>query len=276
MMPKNIKLLYLYGFFISLRFYGAIQVIYFAHITGSYALALSLFSITTLSQAVMEIPTGMYSDMLGRKNTIIISAFAAVVTVSFYALGHSYLYLFIGALIEGFSRALGSGNNQALMYDSLKEIGKHEDYHKYYSKSGLLEQIAYGVATLAGGFLASMSFALALWLSVATQAIAFIISLLLSNPLISNKAVNTPYIYIKQSIKAFRDNPKLRLLTLANAISYSLSESSYQFSVTFINMLWPLWAVSAMRTFTSFASAISFYISDKIINRFKALKALSG
>lgn len=276
MLPKNIKLLYLYDFFISLRFYGAIQVIYFAHITRSYTLALSLFSMTTLSQALMEIPTGMYSDMIGRKNTIVISAFAAVVAVSFYAIGQSYLYLFMGALIEGFSRALGSGNNQALMYDSLKEMGKHEDYHKYYSKSGLLAQMAYGIAALVGGFLASVSFALALWLSVVTQIIAWLISLLLSHPPVFKKAVNTPYAHLQEAIKAFKDNPKLRLLTLANAIGDSLGEASYQFSVTFINMVWPLWAVSAMRTFTSFASAISFYSSDKIINRFKALPALTG
>ncbi len=64
---KNVKLLILFEFLIEFRLYSAIIVIYFAAVTGSYALAMSLLSIVMISAAVFEVPTGVFSDLVGRK-----------------------------------------------------------------------------------------------------------------------------------------------------------------------------------------------------------------
>ena len=69
---RNVRLFYWFNFFCDFRLLAAVAVIYFAHLTGSYALAMSIFSLTFIAQTACEVPTGVFSDRVGRK---VISAF---------------------------------------------------------------------------------------------------------------------------------------------------------------------------------------------------------
>jgi len=55
MITKNITLLKWYNFFYEFRPYGAIAILYFTQITGSFALGLAVFSIASIAAA--GIPT---------------------------------------------------------------------------------------------------------------------------------------------------------------------------------------------------------------------------
>ena len=81
---------------------------------------------------------------------------------------------------------------------------------------------------------------------------------------------------IKEALKIFITNPKLRLLSISNAITNSVSESTFVFAPVFVNTLWPIWAVGIMRSGNGFANAFSYFISGKVISRFKDLNALIG
>lgn len=59
---KNISLLYCFRFFQKTVFSLPIQIIYFASITHSYALAMGLYSISHLTTVLLELPTGCLSD----------------------------------------------------------------------------------------------------------------------------------------------------------------------------------------------------------------------
>jgi len=92
---NNIKLLSLFNVFYNFRFYSVLAVIYFAQITHSYALAVSIFSIAQISQAIFEVPTGIYSDKRGRINCLRIGAIASFLSILFYAFAHNYIFLII-------------------------------------------------------------------------------------------------------------------------------------------------------------------------------------
>jgi len=66
----------------------------------------------------------------------------------------------------------------------------------------------------------------------------------------------------------FVTNKKLRLLSIADTISYSTGEVSFQFRAAFFASIWPIWAIGALSTITQFGAAFSFHISDKIIKKF--------
>src|SRR3990167_7868643 len=118
-MERNIKLLSLFNFFADFKFHSAVLIIYFAKVTGSYTLATSLFSVVMVSAAVFEVPTGIFSDIIGRKKTVMLGAISATLSAILYAAGYSYWPLFVGALLEGLSRSWYSGNNDALLYESI-------------------------------------------------------------------------------------------------------------------------------------------------------------
>lgn len=90
MLERNVKLLTWFNFFLDLRLYAPIAIIYFAQVTGSFALGMTVFGVASISAALFEVPTGIFSDYLGRKRTVILGAVTAAFAVFFYALGFSY------------------------------------------------------------------------------------------------------------------------------------------------------------------------------------------
>jgi len=101
MLPPTVRLLYLGRFFVALRFFAAVQVIYFAQVAGSYTLATSLFAASTIAQACLELPTGVFSDTLRRSRTAVLASLAALASVTLYALAGGYWALLAGAVVEG-------------------------------------------------------------------------------------------------------------------------------------------------------------------------------
>lgn len=273
-MPKNIRLLYLISFFSSSRFFTPILVIYFAQVTGSYAQAMTLLAFDSIFQAILEIPTGIFSDLIGRKYTTILAGTAGLFCVSFWAFGGNFWYLLAGTFFGGLSGALSSGNDEALIYDSLKDDNKEDRFHVYYSKIGTITMATFGLSALIGGFLAGISFQLVFWLSAGFNFIGIVTSLFLHNPYIHKKVNKNPYIHLREASKLFITNPALRMLSLSNAITNSLSQFSYQFTPVFVNTLWPIWAVGVMRSSTLFLSAGGNFVGGKIIDKFKAFNVL--
>ena len=112
------------------------MAIYFAKVTGSYVLGLSVFSIAMISSAVFEIPTGVFSDLIGRKYTTMLSGLCLTLMGIAYAIGLSYGWLVMGAILEGLARALNSGNNDALLYDSLKNRIEKRSWKNLWDRLG--------------------------------------------------------------------------------------------------------------------------------------------
>lgn len=94
---RNIKILTWQGFLIGFSLWSPIAAIYFSKVSGSYALGLSIFSIAMISSAIFEIPTGIFSDLIGRKYTTVLGGLFYMMSGIFYALGFNYWFLVIGA-----------------------------------------------------------------------------------------------------------------------------------------------------------------------------------
>lgn len=271
---KNIRLLTWFNFFTDFKLYSAVAIIYFSRVTGSLALGMAVFSITSIADAVFEIPTGMLSDIVGRKKTIVLGALSAVVYAVLYAVGVSFWILAIGSIFQGLSRAFYSGNNDALLYDSLAETGSSEKYHNYLGKISSLFSFGLALGALIGGVLASRSFAIIMWLSVISQIICFIISLLIKEPKIHINKSSNIYSHLGEAIKLFFTNKKLRRISLAGIISYSIGEASFELQAVFYQLLWPLWAIGIAKMISYLSASTSYFFSGKLIDRFGETKIL--
>ncbi len=274
MANRNIQILKLLTFFTYFRLYAAIAIIYFAAVTGSYALGASIFSIITISTALFEIPTGIYSDRIGKRNTVILGAVSAVVALIFYAIGHNFLFLSIGAIFQGLSSSFYSGNNDALLHDSLAETGKQEEYAEHRGKIGSMFQIGLALSALLGGLIASKSLSLIMWLSIIPQLICLILSFFLIEPKSHTKSGGNIYAHLGESWKQFISNKKLRWLSVVSILSEQFGETSYAFQAAFYQTLIPLWAIGIIKTLSNIAGAISFHFSGKILKKFNGVKVL--
>lgn len=273
---RQIALLRIFTFVNALRFGAPFLAIYFSGIAGSFALGMSVFSITSVAQIAAELPTGLFSDRVGRKATVVLGAALGLGFTLFYAIGAGYWFLAVAAALEGGSRAAFSGNNAALLHDTLAEEGREVEFPTYLGRIGAGEPLAFALASLVGGLIAAYSFHLAFWLTLVPQAVALGAALLLREPLVPRRAADAAGSHTWQAIRLFARNPRLRLLAAAAAMREGLGESSYQFRTTFFQTLWPTWALGIAPLISNLTSAASFYWSGGIIARVRAVRVLVG
>lgn len=263
-----------HSFLIGLNFWSPIAAIYFAKVSGSYTLGMSIFSIAMVSSAVFELPTGIFSDLLGRKKTVIISGAFLTLAMIFYALGLNYWILVIGAICEGLARSFSSGNNEALLFESLDKSEKKAELEKWIGYIGLAEHWASGIAAITGGILATISFKLAMWFSIIPVFVGFVISWWYLDVDIKSKIETNILAHLKEAWGNFVKNKKLRLLSLSDIIGFGLGESAFQFTPIFVANIWPLWAIGVARMLANIGAAIGFGISGKLLKKFKAINVL--
>lgn len=273
-LQKNIKLLTWFNFFTDFKLYGAIIIIYFAKVTHSYALGASLFSITFILAALFDIPTSIFADRFGRKNTVVLGAITGVLYAVLYAIGTNYWVLAGGAIMEGLSRAFYSGNNNALLHNLLSEEGIEHEYHNYSGKLNAMFQVGLSISAFIGGAIANWSFVYVMWLSVLAQVICLVISLQLVDSKKRGDMSTNIFEHLRVGFKAFISNANLRLLSIDSILGYGIGETFYQFLPAYFNSLLPLWAVGLVRTLSNAGAAAGFYFSGKVIDKLGGVKTL--
>lgn len=271
----NIKLMTWFNLCVDFTLYGPIAILYFSNITGSYALGLSIFSIEMISSSLFELPTGVLSDYIGRRKTVIYGALCAVMAVVFYAIGINYWYLVIGSIFAGLARSFYSGNNGALLHESLRENNQEDEYAEYTGKVSSMFQIALAISALLGGIISYWSFPVVMWLSVVPRLVGFFIALkLIETKLLDTKSENNIFAHLRESISNFKLNKELRSLSLASILSHGIEETMHQFKAAFITTLWPVWAVGISSTLSHVWATIGFRTGAYISKRFGLLKVL--
>lgn len=219
-------------------------------------------------------PTGVFSDLVGRKKTIIYGTLAALTSLIFYTIGSSYWLLVIGALFHGLCLALYSGNNDAYLHNILKTENLHDDYHHYRGKMEMLYMLGTSIGALVGGFLASQSFTLLMWFSMIPLTIALFVTTKLMDVPKSETQTTDVIIHLKDAMLAVKNNRNLRLLSLSRILGLTFGPAAYQFQSAVYNSFWPLWAVGFARALGEWIAIPGTYFSGKIIERFGAFKVM--
>lgn len=271
---RNVRILTWQGFLVGFNLWSPLAAIYFSNVSGSYALGMSVFATEMISAALFEIPTGVFSDKIGRKYSTMLGSLFYTLSFVFYAIGINYWFLFIGALLEGLARSFYSGNNDALLFDSLNSSKRKEELEKWMGYIGSAEQWSIGIASIIGGFLYVISSALVMWLSVIPHFISFLMSFWLIDTKIHSGESGNVYLHLKDSLKNFLSNKKIRYLSLSEIIGHGIGESSFYFRPVFVAMLWPAWAIGVASAMANVAAAIGFGFSGKLMKKFKAENVL--
>lgn len=265
---KNVKLLYWYNFFSWLLFANPILILFFNQILDNYTLSMSLFAIQTMACSCLEIPSGILSDKLGRKKIMIISSIFWLLSFIFYSSAHSYLTLVIGSILYGLGNAFSSGNDDALLFDTLRDIKADKKYHKIYSKIFSYSQLGLALASLVGGVIAFYSLRLTVILSIIPFAIIVLISFMVKEPKVVRQS---KFHYKKHFILSLQNlwrNRRLRYMSLANSLHYGLNEAAFDFNSVFIKQFVPIWSLGIFRAMghltNSFGATLSCYFTQKL------------
>lgn len=265
---KNVKLLYWYNFFSWFLFAYPVLILFFNEVLDNYTLSMSLFAIQTIACSFFEIPSGMLSDKLGRKKIMIISSIFWLLSFIFYASANGYLMLVVGSILYGLGNAFSSGNDDALLFDTLRDIKAEKKYHKIYSKIFSYSQFGLALASLIGGVIAFYSLRFAVVLSIIPFVIIVIISFMVKEPKVVRQ---NNFNYKKHFILSLRNlwrNKRLRYISLANSLHYGLNEAAFDFNSIFIKQFVPIWSLGVFRamghSINSLGAVFSCYFSKRI------------
>ncbi|MBW3003507.1 MFS transporter [Candidatus Woesearchaeota archaeon] len=102
---------------------------------------------------LLELPTGALADIIGRKKAVIISCLlngAGFVAIGLMTLPMHYYMI---ALVMGIAFSFISGADIALLYDSVKRLGKRKHYKKIRGKINTYNTIASVIGVFLGPYL---------------------------------------------------------------------------------------------------------------------------
>ncbi len=206
MLHKNIKLSYLIASFSSSWFWYGIWIFYYLRFTNYAGVGL-METIYIATSTLMAIPAGVIADILGKKNTTIISFFLQVIGSLMIGLAPNFTFLAIAVTILTTGATLFSGTFEALIYDSLKEEKQEKLYNKIIANISSIRLISPAIAGAIGGYIYSINpsspyFAVALFFFF-----GLITSLFLSEPSIDTDKYSFSQ-FIQQTKTGWRELTK--------------------------------------------------------------------
>ncbi|MGM7700437.1 MFS transporter [Pseudalkalibacillus sp. Hm43] len=179
---RNINMIYLYIFFGQLFFDRALWVIYLSDSGLSLGEIGIIEAILHLSIVLFELPTGMIADLYGRKISILIGSVLSIGYAGFMLISDSLTLFGLAFVSLGVGLTFHSGAQQALAYDTLREVNREKDYTRVFGNMTALALLSLSFAKLAGGLMAEVSWEWVYGGMIVMQVLALIPVLLLHEP----------------------------------------------------------------------------------------------
>ncbi|MDK2977390.1 MAG: hypothetical protein PWP52_104 [Bacteroidales bacterium] len=114
----------------------------------------AIYSVTIV---ILEIPSGYFADALGRKSTLVIGTIMGFFGFLTYSFSYGFAGFLVAEIILGIGQSLISGADSAMLYDTLQESGKKEQYIKFEGRMVSIGNFAEAIAGVLGGLLAGVS-----------------------------------------------------------------------------------------------------------------------
>lgn len=131
---------------------------------------------------VLELPTGYFADVRGRKASLIVSTTGYGLALAFFMFGQSFFEFAAAMVLWAVSGAFRSGADNAFIYDTLLSLKREKEFPKISGRAGFLAMVAGAVASLVGGYFADIRITFPFVLTVAAAVLALIVVALFKEP----------------------------------------------------------------------------------------------
>jgi MFS family permease len=219
LLKKNIKKNYIYVLLQNIDLTRGIWMIYLASKGMSLTQLGLLETIFHITSFTMEVPTGAVADIFGRKISRVIGRILSLISVVLLLVADSFLWFGISFVFTALSYNLESGAGDALVYDSLREIGEEDKYMKISGKKELFYQVASTISFCTGGYFAAKNYNIAFVITIVIGIITILQSLTFKEPSIgfvkdNSKNENVFITQLKESLKVVSSNTKIVFLII--------------------------------------------------------------
>ncbi|MFX0099335.1 MAG: MFS transporter [Candidatus Hodarchaeota archaeon] len=214
----NVKKMYVVHFCVNLHFVGAVLIPFFTNWGGiTFLQVMYLQSWFLACLFIMEIPTGTIADKFGRKQSIALgTALCAIAAMLYGSNPPAFPKFIVGELLWATSSALFSGADNALVYDTLKELSREEESQEVFKKTATSARLSLLVSSPLGTVIAIVAgLHYTMFLMVVPMTIGFFMTLTIKEPRKYIKSTKRNYIEIlKAGLKQFHKSKELKRLVI--------------------------------------------------------------
>lgn len=275
---RNIPLLFIIK--IAKWFMLYIPVIYLFYQENGFEVTelFGLHAIYSVVIAFLEVPSGYFADVFGRKLSLITGSLFGVLGFSAYSMSTGISGFIIAEVFLGIGQSLFSGADSALLYDTLLQQKNEKKYLKFEGRITGIGNLSEALAGLTVSILAFETIRIYFYFQVILALIALIAALFLIEPQIHEKRKKPGYKDILNIVtETFRKNKGLRNLVLFSSVIgfasltmawfsqpvfdfVGLNKNYFGYAAVILNVLVALGSMFAARINSWFKRSGIFYI----------------
>lgn len=276
-MKNNIKVSYIYNFLTYFHITSAIWVLYLSFKGLSLVEIGILEAIFHLASFLGEIPTGAIADIYGKKVSVILGRILSAISTILMITSNSFVGFAIAFILSALSYNLNSGVSDSLIYDSLKLLGRENEYKKIFGSISFYTEIARSAAVLLGGILSDIRFIYAYILALIIDLSALYSAYFLKEPPIeTEKCEENVFIHqVKESFSILKKKKVVLYLILFYALISTMGTTVYFYCQKhFENMDFSRTAIAIIFTLNNLFSAVSSKYAYYLENKLKMKKVI--
>jgi MFS family permease len=239
MFQRNIRLMYIIGSLMWGRFF--IPVIALFYVASQvpleqFAIIMGVFSLSIL---LLEVPSGVIADLLGKKRTLLLSRGLYLVEIVLLATQSGFWPLLIAKIISGVGVSLSSGTDSSLLFDTLKKLKRTSEHKKISGKKQMYAQFSQAFTFIIGAYLFTVHPKLPAYLSLIPLLVGFILTFYLKEPYPpkSTLTFSSSCAHLKKGVNLFFKNQTLLFLVLFGFPLAFVIEMSLSFSSSFLEQI---------------------------------------
>ncbi|MCK5332275.1 MFS transporter [Candidatus Parcubacteria bacterium] len=178
----NIWKLYVFQILSGLFFFVPIMVLFWQENGLSITEIMILQSIYSVIIVLLEIPTGYFADVFGRRMSLISASVFVFLALLAYGLGYNFSQFLIAEILFAFSISLISGADSAMLYDTLKDLKKERLYKKIWGNILSYSFISLALASIIGGLVGKVNLRWTMYLTLPFMFFLIPLSISLKEP----------------------------------------------------------------------------------------------
>ena len=213
LLKRNPSLMFWINALTSIRIINAVSTLFY--ISRGLTLAQIIYTgmVWAIVSLVFETPSSYMADRWGRKKTIILGIILNALVPLFWIFAHGFVQMLIGFAVYALSFACFTGTDEALVYDTAKELGEEGSslthLGNYHSARSVFKIIAPVIAVFIARDLTDQQFNTLLVLDFLTGLIALFLALFLLEPRHRMDLKKNSSNMIGQALQTIKINPYL-------------------------------------------------------------------
>ena len=261
-MHRTIALIPWYQFFNSLLFWQAVWFLYFqTNLSGAEAII--LYSVYDLATTILEVPSGYFSDRIGRRFTLLLSAACYIAGCLTLAIGGGFGIYAIGQCLIGAGAAFKSGTDASLLYETLEAVNRTNEIETQELRAWRFSLSGFALSAVIGGAMNLWAAPLPFYATAFSFLVAAGLLLCMKEPAHTKTTADTLNNQLA-SLKSALLHPVLAWFFGLTVLMYAFSHLPFVFGQPFILTALDGWDLTAEAPFVSGAVTTAMMLTSAV------------